>query len=343
MKKIKVVLPVFFLCLLSLTLVFGQDDETRQASGLPMKIGENLANTNRANLSGKINLRGLDPNQPRPFIFVQVLYNGVMIERRQATESGNYFFQSVPRENVTIAIEINGAEVGRQQLLPSQIGSIRQDFDVNLLQGQNSEKKAGVVSARSPYPRSAENEKRFEMAMSAAKDKQRKDAIKILKQIVENDKKDFVAWSELGTMYLLDENVAEAEIAYNTSLEQNPDYIVALLNLGRLYIAEKQAEKAITVLSKAVETEPTSADAQHLLGEAYLSNKKGSKAVGYLNEAIRLAPIEKAELHLRLATLYNAAGLKGKAVEEYKQFLEKMPNHPDRQKLEQYIKDNSPK
>jgi hypothetical protein len=53
-----------------------------------------------------------------------------------------------------------------------------------------------------------------------------------------------------------------------------------------------------------------------------------------LNEAIRLAPIEKAEIHLRLAQLYNGANLKDKAVEEYKLFLGKVPDYKDRDKLD---------
>ena len=72
----------------------------------------------------------------------------------------------------------------------------------------------------------------------------------------------------------------------------------------------------------------------------YLGAKQGSKAVISLNEAIRLAPQAKAELHLRLAALYNAAGAKDRAVNEYKLFLEKKPDYPDRLKLEAYIKAN---
>jgi tetratricopeptide (TPR) repeat protein len=113
--------------------------------------------------------------------------------------------------------------------------------------------------------------------------------------------------------------------------------------LGKLFIAQKQGEKAIPVLTKAVEVEPGSADAQHYLGESYLQIKKGSIAVGHLNQALRLAPIEKAEIHLRLAALYNGAGLKGKAAEEYKLFLEKVPKHPEREKIKNYIKENSSK
>ena len=65
--------------------------------------------------------------------------------------------------------------------------------------------------------------------------------------------------------------------------------------------------------------------------------KKGSKAVPYLNEAARLG---KPDAHLRLATLYNAVGLKDKAALEYEQFLKKRPDYKDRKALEQYISEN---
>ncbi len=343
MKKISVFLQLCLLVILFANLGFAQDDETRQATGLPMKIGENATNPTKGNLSGKITLQGFDPSQPRPTIFVSVLVNGMSVERRQAADTGNYFIPGIPRENVTLIVEVNGEEVGRQQLMPSIMGNLRQDFMINAMQWRNAKPKTGVISAKDIYSRNPENEKIFEKATNAAKDKKNDEAVKLFKQIVDNDSKDFVAWTELGTEYFRSEKYSDAEKAYNQAIEQKPDFMMALLNLGKLYLSQKQAEKSIPVLTKAVETEPTSADSQHLLGEAYLQIKKGSKAVVYFYEALKLAPIEKAEIHLRLAGLYNAAGLKDKAVEEYKQFLQKVPNHPEKEKIEKYIKENSPK
>ena len=37
-----------------------------------------------------------------------------------------------------------------------------------------------------------------------------------------------------------------------------------------------------------------------------------------------------ADAHLRLAMLYNGAGMKDKAAAEYEQFLKKKPNYPER-------------
>ena len=64
-------------------------------------------------------------------------------------------------------------------------------------------------------------------------------------------------------------------------------------------------------------------------------------AVGYLNQALKLDPVGMADARLRLGALYNAAGMKDKAVVEYRAFLEVVKDHPDRAKIEQYIKDNS--
>jgi Tfp pilus assembly protein PilF len=79
-----------------------------------------------------------------------------------------------------------------------------------------------------------------------------------------------------------------------------------------------------------------------LLGEAYLQIKKGSKAVPELEEALRLDPAGQAEAHLRLATLYNAAGYKNLAAGQYEQFLAKRPDYPEKKKLQEYIRQNKP-
>ena len=97
------------------------------------------------------------------------------------------------------------------------------------------------------------------------------------------------------------------------------------------------------MLTNAVKARPDSPDAHIFLAEAYLQTKKGNSAVYHYNEALKLAPIEKAEVHLRLASLYDAAGLKNKASAEYKLFLNKQPGYAEKERLEKYIKENPPK
>ena len=119
-----------------------------------------------------------------------------------------------------------------------------------------------------------------------------------------------------------------------------PTFALAFINLGRLRTSNKKFEEALDPLTKAIELQPNSGEANLLLGEVYLQLKKGSKAVTYLTEAARLG---KPEAHMRLATLYNAVGMKDKAAAEYEEYLKKNPNYPEKKKLEQYIQANKPK
>ena len=105
-------------------------------------------------------------------------------------------------------------------------------------------------------------------------------------------------------------------------------------------MAQRRYADAVEPLSRAVESRPDSADANYLLGETYLQVKKGSKAVVYLNEAIRLDPKGKADAHLRLAGYLDATGRKAEAAAELKQFLEKNPSHPNRERFAEYIRQN---
>jgi tetratricopeptide (TPR) repeat protein len=102
----------------------------------------------------------------------------------------------------------------------------------------------------------------------------------------------------------------------------------------------KKSDKAIEALKAAFAIEPTSADVNHYLGEAYFLIRKGSLGVEHMNKAIEIAPNEKADLHLRIASLYNTAGYKNLAANEYKLFLKKRPDYPDRQRMEKYIAEN---
>jgi cytochrome c-type biogenesis protein CcmH/NrfG len=219
----------------------------------------------------------------------------------------------------------------------------RYDISINWSEYQLT-KKPGIVTAKDAYTsRSSANQKLLDRAVDAAGNKKTGEAIKLMLEVVSADPNDFIAWAGLGTLYRSESKMSDAEQAYERALQLKPDLMVALLNLGKVHLSNKAFDKAIAVLDKAVVADPASVDALQLLGESYLRAKLGSKAIPVLNEAIRLAPIEKADLHLWLATLYNAAGLKDRAAAEYKAFLIKRPDHPDKKTLEAYIKANIPK
>ncbi len=262
-----------------------------------------------------------------------------VLARTTVAPGGRYRFNNVTAgKEYDLVVEADGAEIARTHIyISGQPGS---DFQQDLefaWKPIGKPVKPSTVSASDLYQRSAANQSLFERAQSAIDAKKYEAALPFLTQIVESDKQDFQAWTELGTTYLLLEKKGDAEKAYQKAIEVRPTFNLALLALGRLRVGEKKYEVAIAPLTTLVELDPKSPDGNYFLGEAYLQIKKGSKAVPYLNEAARLG---RPEAHLRLATLYDAAGLKDRAVNEYVEFLKKKPDYPDRKKLEKYIADN---
>ncbi len=263
-----------------------------------------------------------------------------IIGRQTIGSRGRYRFTNLRTGEYDIVIEANGGEITRLRLTltGNQSSDIRQDFEFEWKEKPGARtSNAGVVSAADFYDRPAANKSLFDKAHASVEKKDYANAVRLLNQIVEKDKNDFQCWTLLGTLYLIQEKPEDAEKAYLTAIELKPTYALPLINLGRFRFSQKKFEEAVDLLTRAVGLQPQSPDANLLLGEAYLRLKKGSKAIPYLNEAGKLG---KIEAHLDLGWLYNAAGLKEKAVVEYEEVLRKKPDYPDRKKLEQYISEN---
>src|SRR5688572_10660711 len=280
----------------------------------------------------------------KPLVYEIVLANlgGVPAGRQVINAGGRYQFMGLGAGQYELVVILEHEEVARLrvEILPGPSQErIRQDITLAWKPKANANKPA-AVSVADFYKRSEANEKLFLNARAATDQKRYDDAITTLRQLVTADPHDFLAWAELGTVYLFKQNFEESENAYVKSVTERPQFFLGQMNLGRLRVVRKNYEGAIEPLTVAVGIQPTSADANYYLGESYLQIKKGSKAVGYLNEAIKLDPVGKADGHLRLATLYNAVGMKNLAATQYEEFLKKKPNYPDRKKLEDYIAAN---
>jgi len=280
----------------------------------------------------------------KPIGYDLILYLGSQIVRRQSVSNdGRYRFVDLGNGYYDLVVELENNEIARIRVeitSPRINTDYRQDITLEWKAPFNTPAKPASISAADFYQRSSANQKLFERAQAATDKKKYEEASALLGQILKDDPNDFQAWTELGTLGLLQQNLPEAEKAYLRAIEVRPKFFLALRNLGKLRVAQKKYEEALVPLTLALEIQPTSASLNFLLGETYLQLKKGSKAVGYLYEAIKLDPTGMTEAHLRLASLYHAAGLKDKAAIEFEEFLKKKPDYPDRKKLEQYIAQN---
>jgi len=294
-------------------------------------------------LFGDIKVDESQARGSKPLLLQVLLYSesGGLLLRQTIPANGRYRFLSLRDGRYDVVVEFENVEIARVRVYVNSPfkTDFRQDIELELRESPKMA-RAVIVSAADIYSRSAANATLFSKANKASEKKNYDQAISILRKIVDSDPADFPAWQELGTMYFIEKNFAEAEEAYSQALKTHANYPLALISLGRLRIARKNFSGAIEVLTQAVRVQPTSSQANYFLGEAYLQVKLGSKAVPYLNEAIKLDPVGMADAHLRLAALYNARGLKDKAAAEYSEFLKQRPDYPEKKKLEVYITAN---
>jgi Tfp pilus assembly protein PilF len=282
----------------------------------------------------------------RPMSFQVILESQKLstMGRQTVPKNGRFRFENLSSGTYYIVVMMENSEVANVRVLLSGVvgTDVRKDITLEWRPSAfpGKEEKGGVVAAPVHYARTTAHQGLFEKAEESIKRQEYDRASSLLQQIVESDSKDFEAWTEFGTVRFQLKDNHEAEKDYLQALELNPSFGLALMNLGKLRLAQRNYQGAIEALTKAVNTPPPSAEANYFLGEAYLNIKKGSKAVDYMNEAIRIDPIGKAEIHLRIAAIYDSVGLKALAAAEYEQFLKKRPDYKDRKKLEKYIAEN---
>ena len=286
---------------------------------------------------GKIVLNGFD-STAKPKVTV-ILSDRVNPSKKiTLSKSGSYCFKR-GGSGGDIVIELDGIEVARRTLSTFGAAQQREDFDI-YPNGTHQSAPPGTISAKFSHPR---NEKTIDLYQNAAKAQTAKDlakAIEYVNQIVAIDPADFIAWSILGSLHTENKTFTEADTAFRKSLALKIDYTTAWINVGRLRVAQMQPEAAIEIFKHAASLDERNAGIFRLLGETYLQMKKGSLAVDALNQAIKLDPVGMADCHLLLARLYDLAGAKQYATREYKAFLNKVADYPDRKKLEKYIKEN---
>lgn len=306
--------------------------------------GRVLARQGNMTLWGDVKIDDSRADTPAPSSVTVLLYDQALklIGRQNVSSRGRYRFTNLQRGEYEIVVEAEDREIARTRInlvLSSDIGT-RQDFEFEWKSAAAPRSPAAVISAADVYNRPPANQAIFDKAQEAVGKKKYDQAVTLLRQILDGDRQDFQVWALLGTVYLVQGKPADAEKAYESALEVRPAFTLALINLGRLRASQKRFDEALPLLTRAAQTQPQSAEAHYLAGEAYLQIKKGSKAIPHLNEAARLG---RPEAHLRLAWLYNAAGIKDKAAVEYEEFLKKRPDHPERKKFEGYIRTNKAK
>ncbi len=273
---------------------------------------------------------------PQSFILLLKNTSGREIGRDSVAPNGRYRFQDIDNGEYFLTVQVETRVVYQEQFIIREPSTTDLRKDIELAwKTADTAPGSGLL-----YARSSAQSQLLDEARGAASAGDQGKAVELLERLLKSDREDFEAWTELGTAQFQRKKLDEAGDAYAKALDLRPEFLPALVNLGKLRLTQEKFSDAIGPLTKAVELDPQRAESHYLLGEAYLGIRKGSVAVGYLNEAIRLDPIGMADVHLRLARLYDLAGMKGRAAGEYEQYLQKKPDTSRKKELEEYISRN---
>ena len=336
--------PPHYLLLISICFLAFSGSARAQADEICRESGETpTREIGRGNrpvpyVYGRIILKGLRSDSKPPRV-TAIYSDSVQPATRQLIEkSGNYCFKKVGNGG-TLVIDVDGVEAARKSV--SDIGAVRQREDFEIFPPRSEEAAPpGVISAKVSRPTNEKTLDLYRKAADAEAEKHFDKAIEYVKEVLLIDAEDFIAWAKLGSLYLSTNALDDADAAFKKALSLKKDYVPAMLNIGILNALQNKIPAAIEMFQRAVVTDPTSARAYRLLGEAFLQNRQGSMGLAALDEALRLDPVGMAECHLLKARLYDLAGAKPLAAAEYKTFLQKVPDSPEKKKLEKYIKDN---
>ena len=335
--KFSIKIVVIIVAVISLqTSTRAQADDICREFGLNPSFDPPTANI--PYVFGKVTFHGYPADAKLPIVTVVLFDSGVTSTRITITKTGNYCFRRNNTSSAGLLLEVDGLEAGRRSL-PTSAGT-QQCEDFEITAPRSARQISDVVSAKFSRRPNGKTAELYRKAAEAEAENDQAKAIDFMKQVVDADPEDFIAWAKLGSLYFAAEKLTDADASFKRSLQLRIDYTPSWINVGKMRMFQKQYPAAIEIFKQAIATDPQSARAHQLLGEAYLQTKQGTLGAEALNKAIALDPVGMAESHLQLAHLYDLAGAKKLAANEYKMFLEKVPNHPSRKKFEKYIKDN---
>ncbi len=166
--------------------------------------------------------------------------------------------------------------------------------------------------------------KHLEKAREYVTKNELKKAVIELKNVVQLDPQDDVAYLELGETYLKLKEMREAFQAYTRAVSVNPDNHKAQLKLGQMLLLGRQTEEAKKKAELVLAKSPENVEALSLLSGVQVQEKDLDGAINTLEKAASLNP-KHFNTQLSLGRLLLLKGDPGKAEEAYLKAIELDP------------------
>ncbi len=153
----------------------------------------------------------------------------------------------------------------------------------------------------------------FTLADLLSAQKKEPEAIKLLNNALEKNKKNIAIHFKLANIYQQQNDIKQAEAHYNAMLAEQADNVLALNNLAFLY-SQQNDPRALALAKKAYEKAPESAAILDTYGYILFKQGQPKESLTILEKAAGLAP-QAYDIQFHLAEVYVANDNKSKAIE----------------------------
>ncbi|OGI18006.1 MAG: hypothetical protein A2287_07925 [Candidatus Melainabacteria bacterium RIFOXYA12_FULL_32_12] len=150
------------------------------------------------------------------------------------------------------------------------------------------------------------------------------DALVFLNKAV-NIKPMFELYKLLGDVYLAKNEINQAILAYQKSVEFDPEFVEGFYNLGLLYHSQNNLEEAVKYYKKTLELKPDAADIYNNLGSIFYKKNQVADAIENYLKALYFEP-DNSNAYFNLGNLYRKVNKQNDAIEYFQKGLELSPN-----------------
>lgn len=142
----------------------------------------------------------------------------------------------------------------------------------------------------------------------------------------------------LGKSLLTEGRISEAENKLKTAVEIDPKYPPSWYELGNLNYLKGKYDEAVSMYQKAVSLDAKFYQAYNNLGSTYFALKKGKESEQSFLKVLALKN-DFTPLYKNMGLLYERLlSNKEKAIANYKEYLKRRPNAPERAAVKFWIK-----